>query len=97
MKRLLLTVLSGMLDQPLPSVNAVKNAVNGFANAAAAVLFALFGPVRWAAAAPLAAGFLIGGRIGPAVARRLPAPALRTGIGVCGILLAVRLGIGAYR
>lgn len=93
---LLLIVLSAMLDQPLASVNAVKNAVNGCANATAAVIFALFGPVQWAAAAPLAAGFLIGGRIGPALARRLPAPVLRTGIGVCGILLAVRLGLSTY-
>jgi uncharacterized membrane protein YfcA len=66
------------------------------ANAAAAIGFALFGPVRWAAAAPLAAGFLLGGWIGPALVRRLPAPALRVGIGIGGLLLAVRLGISAY-
>ena len=66
------------------------------ANAAAAVGFALFGPVRWAAVAPLAAGFLLGGWIGPALVRRLPARLLRTGIGVGGLVLAVRLGIDAY-
>jgi uncharacterized membrane protein YfcA len=52
--------------------------------------------VRWAAAAPLAAGFLLGGWIGPALVRRLPAHALRVGIGIGGLILAVRLGIGAY-
>jgi uncharacterized membrane protein YfcA len=94
---LLLTVLGAMLDQPMAKVNAVKNAVNGLANATAAVGFALFGPVRWGAAAPLAAGFLVGGWIGPALVRRVPAQALRTVIGLGGIALAVRLGISAYR
>jgi uncharacterized membrane protein YfcA len=94
---LLLTVLSAMLDQPMARVNAVKNVVSGLANAAAAVGFALFGPVRWAAVAPLAAGFLIGGWIGPALARRLPGQALRVAVGVGGLILAVRLGIEAYR
>ena len=94
---LLLTVLSAMLDQPLARVNAIKNAVSGLANAAAALGFAVFGPVRWSAAAPLAAGFLIGGWIGPALVRRLPAQVLRVGVGVCGVALAVKLGLSAYR
>ena len=93
---LLLAVLTAMLDQPLARVNAVKNVLNGFANAVAAVAFALFGPVRWAAAAPLAAGFLAGGWIGPALVRRIPGQALRIAIGVGGVILAVRLGLAAY-
>jgi uncharacterized membrane protein YfcA len=94
---LLLAVLSAMLDQPLARVNAAKNVVSGLANAVAALGFALFGPVRWAAAVPLAAGFLVGGWIGPALVRRLPARAMRLGVGVCGLALAVRLGLAAYR
>jgi len=94
---LLLTVLSAMLDQPLAQVNAIKNAVSGLANATAALGFAVFGPVRWSAAAPLAVGFLIGGWIGPALVRRLPARVLRVGVGVCGVALAVKLGLSAYR
>ena len=94
---LLLVVLTAMLDQSLPRINAIKNVVSGMANAAAAVGFALFGPVRWAAVAPLAAGFLLGGWIGPALVRRLPAQGLRVGIGLGGLILAVRLGLGAYR
>jgi uncharacterized membrane protein YfcA len=93
---LMLAALTAMLDQPLAKVNAVKNVVTGLANAAAAVGFALFGPVRWADVLPLAAGFLVGGWIGPALARRLPAPVLRAGVGLCGLALAVRLGLGAY-
>jgi len=35
--------------------------------------------------------------IGPALVRRLPARPLRIFIGCCGLALAVRLGISAYR
>jgi uncharacterized membrane protein YfcA len=52
--------------------------------------------VRWAAAAPLAAGFLIGGWIGPALVRRLPGPALRLAMGLCGLAVAVKLGLDTY-
>jgi len=92
-----LAVLSAMMDQPIGRINAVKNVVNGLANAAATVGFALFGPVRWAAVAPLAAGFLVGGWIGPTLVRRLPGPALRVVVGTGGLMLAVRLGIAACR
>jgi uncharacterized membrane protein YfcA len=93
----ILAVLTAMLDQPLARINAVKNVINGVANAAAAVGFALFGPVRWAAVPPLAAGFLAGGWIGPSLVRRIPGQALRVVIGAGGVILAVRLGIAAYR
>jgi uncharacterized membrane protein YfcA len=93
---LLLIVLTGMLDEPLVRVNAVKNAVSGMANATASVCFALFGDVRWGFVAPLAAGFLIGGWLGPAIARRVPAGAFRVFVSACGLGLAVKLGLSAY-
>jgi uncharacterized membrane protein YfcA len=62
----------------------------------AGIGFAIFGPVRWAAALPLAAGFLVGGWIGPALVRRLPARELRIFVGVCGLAVAIRLGLGTY-
>ena len=89
--------LSATIDEALVKVNAIKNAVSGMANAMAAVCFALFGDVRWALVAPLAAGFLLGGWIGPKIARKVPAGAFRIFVGLCGIGLAVRLGISAYR
>jgi hypothetical protein len=82
---------------PLARINALKNVVSGLANASASVVFAVFGPVRWAIAAPLAAGFLLGGWIGPALVRQLPARALRVFIGTCGLALAVTLGVRTYR
>jgi uncharacterized membrane protein YfcA len=94
---MLLVVLSAIIDETLVKVNAVKNAVSGMANAMAAGAFALFGDVRWALAVPLACGFGVGGWMGPKIARRVPAGAFRAVVGLCGIGLAVRLGISAYR
>jgi uncharacterized membrane protein YfcA len=94
---LLLVVLSAMISEPLVRVNAIKNAVNGMANAMAAACFALFGDVRWKLVVPLAAGFLIGGWLGPKIARRVPAGPLRVFVSLCGLGLAVKLGVSAYR
>jgi len=94
---MLLVVLVTMIDEPLIRVNAIKNAVSGLANAMAALCFALFGDVRWKLVVPLAAGFLIGGWIGPKIARRVPAEAFRVFVSLCGLGLAVKLGISAYR
>jgi uncharacterized membrane protein YfcA len=94
---LMLAVLGAMLELPLIRVNAVKNVVSGLSNGVAALGFAVFGPVRWGAVLPLAAGFLTGGWIGPSLVRRLPGPALRVIVVVCGLAVAVKLGVDAYR
>jgi uncharacterized membrane protein YfcA len=56
-----------------------------------AVLFAVFGHVIWSAALVLGVGTLVGGLIGPSVARRIPRSALRVLIAVSGFGLAVWL------
>jgi hypothetical protein len=94
---LMLALLTVMLAEPLARTNALKNVIGGLANGVAAIAFALFGQVDWAAVAPLAAGFLIGGWTGPALVRRLPGRAMRVLIAVCGLAVAVKLGIAAYR
>ncbi|SEK84956.1 hypothetical protein [Nonomuraea pusilla] len=68
----------------------------GRLTALAAAGFALFGPVDWAAAAPLAAGFPLGGWIGPGIARRLPGHSLRHLAAACGLAVAVKQGYDAY-
>jgi uncharacterized membrane protein YfcA len=93
---MLLVVLSMMIDASLATVNAVKNAISGIANAMAAACFALFGDVRWALVVPLAAGFLAGGWIGPKIVRTVPAGPFRVVVSLCGVGLAVRLGLSAY-
>ena len=94
---MLLVVLSMIIEESLITVNAVKNAISGMANAMAAACFALFGDVRWVFVVPLAAGFLAGGWIGPKIVRKVPARVLRVVVSLCGVGLAVRLGLSAYR
>jgi hypothetical protein len=94
---ILLTILAAMFADSLIRLNALKNVITGMANAVAAVAFAAFAPVDWAVVPLLAAGFLLGGMAGPRIARRLPARKLRLLISVCGLALAVKLGLSAYR
>jgi uncharacterized membrane protein YfcA len=94
---LMLALFLRVTHEPLPRANALKNVVLGAANLVAAVLFAVVADVDWVAVVPLAAGFLIGGRLGPVVVRRAPAGVLRPVIASVGLGLAVYLAIKAYR
>jgi uncharacterized membrane protein YfcA len=94
---LLIALLLVTTAEPLARANALKNLLLGLANAVAAVAFVFVGPVRWSAVVPLAAGCLIGGRLGPLIVRRVPAAPLRAVIGIAGLGLAVHLGLDAYR
>jgi uncharacterized membrane protein YfcA len=94
---MVLALMLVVTGETLARSNAFKNVVLGVANAAAAVGFALLGPVHWGAAAPLALGLFGGGRLGPIVVRRSNATVLRLLIGLAGLALAVKLGFDAYR
>jgi len=93
---LMMAVLSTAIDRSITVINAIKNVIGAMANMVAAVGFALFGPVQWSAVVPLAAGFLAGGWIGPAIARRLPGQSLRILAAACGLLVAIKLGYDTY-
>ena len=93
---LMLAVLIRLFSQSLARTNALKNVISGLANGVAGLGFAIFGPVQWAAVLPLAIGFVAGGWIGPALVRRLPARGLRVFVGICGLAVAIRLGVSAY-
>jgi uncharacterized membrane protein YfcA len=93
---LVLAVLTALLAEPLARLIAMKNVISSAANAVAAGAFALFGPVAWAAVLPLGLGFLVGGRLGPGLVRRLPAEALRVFIALCGLGVAAWLARDAY-
>src|SRR6185312_14484036 len=69
---LLLALLLVALPVSMLQGNAIKNVLLGVSNAIAAICFALFAPVDWWAVLPLAAGALLGARLGPVVARHLP-------------------------
>ena len=93
---LMLATLMAATGEPLPRANAVKNVLMGLANGVAAVAFIVAGPVQWVAVVPMALGFLVGGRIGPAVVRRAPSRWLRVVIALAGVGLAVYLALDAY-
>ena len=88
---LLLAAMSLAATEPLAVTNAVKSVILGAANLFAAVLYALFSPVHWTAAALLAAGCLIGSRLGPALVRRTPERPLRVAIALAALGLAAYL------
>ncbi|HEX3803953.1 MAG TPA: sulfite exporter TauE/SafE family protein [Solirubrobacteraceae bacterium] len=88
-----LALLLIMVDRDLPSANALKNMINGAVTLPAGVLLAILGPVHWAPAAALAAGALVGSRIGPVVTRWLPTLFARWAIATLGLGLAVWLWV----
>jgi uncharacterized membrane protein YfcA len=88
---LLIALLLFSTEPVLHRANALKNVILVAADILPAVLFALFASVTWFAVWPLGVGALVGGLVGPVIARRVPAPALRILIAACGLILAVRL------
>jgi uncharacterized membrane protein YfcA len=92
-----LALLMLTVETQLPRANALKNVLLGVADFVAAIAFVIFGPVHWSAAIPLGLGFIVGGLIGPTVARRVPADVLRVVISVAGMCLAVWLLVRAAR
>ncbi|WP_181780746.1 sulfite exporter TauE/SafE family protein [Pseudonocardia pini] len=90
---MMLALLSVAWSQSLARSNAAKNIATGAANLVAAVVFAIVAPVDWAAVGSMAAGLLIGARLGPALVRRVPETPLRLAIGAAGLALAVSLWV----
>ena len=88
---LLITVLLLTAEPVLHRANALKNVILLAADLLPAVLFAVLGTVVWRAVWPLGIGAVLGGLIGPSVARHVPAAVLRVLIGICGLGLAVYL------
>ncbi len=93
---LMLALVLAMTDDTLPRANAAKNVLCAVANAVAALVFIVLGTVRWLAVVPLAAGFLVGGRLGPIIVRRVPPTPLRMIIAAAGVGLAIVLGWQNY-
>ena len=82
-----------LLDDTLQRANALKGVLAGVINAVAALLFAAFGPVEWAAAVALGLGTIVGGRVGAGFAQRIPDRPLRLSVAFGGLVIAA----SAYR
>ncbi len=86
---ILVIVLLLLTTEPvLHRANALKNIILVASDVLPAVLFAVLGTVVWHEMWPLAFGAVVGGLIGPAVARRVPSAILRVLIALCGFTLA---------
>ncbi len=88
---LMIAVLLLTGEPSLDRANAVKNVLLLAADLLPAVVFAVSGHVVWSAAVALGAGAVVGGLIGPTVARRVPHGVLRVAIACCSVALAVYL------
>ena len=87
---MLLAILAVGLADSLQRLNALKGLLALVVAVVAAIFFALFGPVRWEAAAIMAVASFAGGHLGVGMARRIADEALRRGIIVIG------LGVSAW-
>ena len=88
---MLLGILGVLLHDRLQRVNALKNVLSLIINTVALVAFGIFGPVAWDAVVVIASASLVGGYGGARVARRIPATALRVGVVLYGVTVAVVL------
>jgi uncharacterized membrane protein YfcA len=82
-----------LLPESLQRLNAIKLVLTLGVNTVAALTYVVVATDRidWPAAGLVAAGSLVGGYVGSTVGRRLPAPVLRAGIVVLGVVAIVVL------
>jgi uncharacterized membrane protein YfcA len=92
---LVIALLALTVEPVLRRANAIKNVVIVVSDLLPAALFVALGLVVWRAAVPLGLGAVVGGLIGPSVARRLPEAVLRGFVGCCGVVLAAYLFVRA--
>ncbi|HEX6497900.1 MAG TPA: sulfite exporter TauE/SafE family protein [Micromonosporaceae bacterium] len=93
---MLVAALGLVLDETLPRVNALKNAVSAIVGVGTVLAFALFGPVDWVAVAVVAPATMFGGYAGARLARKLPPRLLRALIVVLGTAVGIILLIRAF-
>ncbi len=88
---MLVAALALVLDESLNRINALKNVLSAVVGVVTVAVFAVFGPVNWAAALTLAPATIVGGYAGARLARRLPARLLRILIVTLGTMVGLIL------
>ena len=86
-----LALLGLLLQDTLQRLNALKGLLSLIINVAAALCFAVFGPVAWLPVAIMAIASLAGGHFGVQLARRLSPQVLRVVVIVFGVAVATKL------
>jgi uncharacterized membrane protein YfcA len=89
-----MALLAIFVPDDIQRLNGLKNFLAFVVNGVAAILFIVFAHVEWTPVVLIAAGSIVGGQIGAAVGRRLPAQLLRGTIILVGATVAARLLIG---
>jgi uncharacterized protein len=80
-----------VVESTLARVSAIKNLLSAIVGMTTLVVFALFGPVNWAAAAVLVPATVVGGYTGARLVRRLPSAVLKAVIVVFGTAIGLLL------
>jgi uncharacterized membrane protein YfcA len=87
----MLAVLGLLVADELQRLNALKGLLSLAINLTGALVFVVTGRVDWASAGLLAVGAAVGATAGVSLARRMPAGAVRVGVVVTGVVVAVVL------
>jgi uncharacterized membrane protein YfcA len=88
---ILLATLGVLLPDALARTNALKNVLALTVNTVAAAIFLFSGHVAWEVVALIAAGSVVGARLGAMVGKRVPVRLLRGFIVVLGLSVGVKL------
>jgi uncharacterized membrane protein YfcA len=88
---MLVAGLALVLDATLARVTAIKNLLSAVVGLTTVAVFALFGPVNWAAVAVVAPATLVGGYAGARLVRRLPPVFLKMLIVAFGTVIGLYL------
>ena len=91
---IILAVLGLTLPDTLVRAGGIRTVLSALANGVAAIVFIIHGHLQWGAAGLLAAGCLVGGYVGAALARKLPSSILRVIVVAIGLATGIRLLVG---
>jgi uncharacterized protein len=86
---LMLAALAMLGQKDIHQMNALRVSLGVATNAAAAVYFIVSGLISWTEAGFLAAGTIIGGYVGPVVARAIGQKAVRIAVSAVGFVVGI--------
>jgi len=88
---LFMAILGLLVDDSMQRLSGLKTVLATIANGIASIVFIFRAPVAWEVALLIAISSAIGGQLGAAYGRKLPAPVLRTVLVTAGIAVVLKL------